>query len=343
MIRLRDISGALFAATLAGLFAVACFGADGAGADRAGAPRVVGGDSGPTEAGVSPDGRWRLEVVVDFQGQARSIANSPEENPDAALYVVPAGKSDDGAERRLIARSRTEAIPEDFQWSPDGSRLIYNWPDLYQSCVQRSCSVRSRKRYFLTALDGSVHVRLDEGRSDFASDYAWAPDGSKLLYQDAGDIYTLNADGTGRRRLTGDSAGVVWSTPRWSPDGSRILHVREVQGNSEIFVMNADGTSPRNLSQHAANDSYPRWSPDGNRIAFRRYNASTRRYDLFLMQADGSEQRSVLSGTAKIEPGPPFWSADGGQVLFRNLRSTQLHTIRLGRVEVHSIAVRAVY
>lgn len=334
MRRLSLFLRAVYPVVLAAFLATACSGADGA--DK---PGLAGDDARPAEAGVSPDGRWRLEVIVDFGGQMRGIANSPDENPTAALYVVSTQQSEGEAERRLIATSRTEAAPEGFQWSPDGSRLIYNWPDLYQSCVQRSCSVRSRTRHFLTSLDGSVHMRL-ETTSEFGSDYAWAPDGSKLLYQDAGDIFTLNADGTGRRRLTGDSAVVIWSAPRWSPDGSRILHVREIQGNSEIFVMNADGSHPRNLSKHTANDSYPRWSPDGRLIAFRRYNTATRRYDLFVMGADGSEQRSLLAGTATVEPGPPFWSADGGQVLFRNLRSTQLHTIRLGRVDVHSVAVR---
>ena len=35
-----------------------------------------------------------------------------------------------------------------------------------------------------------------------------------------GDIYVVNADGTGRRRLTRDPAEP--SNPAWSPDGTKI-------------------------------------------------------------------------------------------------------------------------
>src|SRR5690606_38742050 len=75
----------------------------------------------------------------------------------------------------------------------------------------------------------------------------------------------------------------------WSPDGSRILFERTVDGAKDIFSMNADVTGVANLTAGVAGDDYsPRWSPDGRFIAFvseRNYTSSGE--DLFVMEADG--------------------------------------------------------
>ncbi|NIR36917.1 MAG: hypothetical protein GWN79_09475, partial [Actinobacteria bacterium] len=55
----------------------------------------------------------------------------------------------------------------------------------------------------------------------------------------AGDLYLMNADGTGVVRLTTDPSGDF--DPDWSPDGSRIAFWSRRDGNPEIYVMNADG------------------------------------------------------------------------------------------------------
>ena len=74
-----------------------------------------------------------------------------------------------------------------------------------------------------------------------------------------GEIYVMNADGTGQTRLTNNPEGA--SSPDWSPDGSKIAFVRRREGNLEIYVMNADGTGQTNLTNNSGNDSSPAWSP----------------------------------------------------------------------------------
>ncbi len=71
------------------------------------------------------------------------------------------------------------------------------------------------------------------------------------------DIYVMNADGSGRRKLTerGHDA-------RWSPDGEKISFVTGRDGDDEIYVMNADGTGQLNVSQNPRRDDrWPAWSP----------------------------------------------------------------------------------
>ncbi|MDH4207263.1 MAG: hypothetical protein OEV76_00135 [Anaerolineae bacterium] len=75
-----------------------------------------------------------------------------------------------------------------------------------------------------------------------------------------GDIYTVNADGSGLVRVT---RGM---DPSWSPDGSRIAFARWTSPWG-IYTTAADGSQERLLfSSHVARA--PVWSPDGKQIAF---------------------------------------------------------------------------
>lgn len=57
------------------------------------------------------------------------------------------------------------------------------------------------------------------------------------------EIYTMKADGSNQTNLTNSAAGINIE-PDWSPDGSRIVFVRE----SGIWVMNADGSNKIQLT-----------------------------------------------------------------------------------------------
>ncbi|MFN8457964.1 MAG: hypothetical protein U0401_25485 [Anaerolineae bacterium] len=78
------------------------------------------------------------------------------------------------------------------------------------------------------------------------------------------DIFRLNADGTGRVRLTetplwetatpGDNK--LWNNvaPAWSPDGTQIAFLTDRTGRWEIWVMNADGSNPHPLFSDEINN-----------------------------------------------------------------------------------------
>ena len=94
-----------------------------------------------------------------------------------------------------------------------------------------------------------------------------------------GGLYVVNADGSGKQRLT----SARYSTPAWSPDGRKIAF----GAGSNVWVMNADGSEPLNLTPDPGTDSDPVWSPDGRRIAF------LRDHEVYVMNADGSGQRRL--------------------------------------------------
>jgi len=80
------------------------------------------------------------------------------------------------------------------------------------------------------------------------------------------DIWRMNVDGTGRRRLT--SAPGSDTYPRLVPDGQRIVFTSHRDGNAELYVMHADGTGVRRITDHPAADDHAAWSRDGSMIVF---------------------------------------------------------------------------
>jgi TolB protein len=94
-------------------------------------------------------------------------------------------------------------------------------------------------------------------------DPTWSPDGTKIAFYSLrsfnGDIYVMNADGSGQTRLTNNEAYDI--TPVWSPDGMKIAFGSDRDGNFEIYVMNVDGSGQTRLTNNDARDSNPAWSP----------------------------------------------------------------------------------
>jgi len=137
------------------------------------------------------------------------------------------------------------------------------------------------------------------------------------------DIYVVNTDGTGLRRLTDDPA---WEeSPSWSPDGSRIAWAVSVgsrtslDANATVWVMNADGSGKTRLTRSPVHGTHPTWSPDGTRIVFERYWQYGQYQDaIFVMNADGSGLRRVIPAvtsrpplTAGLQYVSPTWAPDG--------------------------------
>jgi hypothetical protein len=101
------------------------------------------------------------------------------------------------------------------------------------------------------------------------------------------ELYVVNADGSGLRRLTYDP--LAERQAAWSPDRTQIaFSAADGSGNSEIYVINADGTGQHAVTAGPQDDA-PQWSPDG-RIVFQRGVRS------WIVGADGSRAAELPTG-----------------------------------------------
>jgi len=121
------------------------------------------------------------------------------------------------------------------------------------------------------------------------------------------DLFTINADGTGRHPLTTDTATDVY--PAWSPDHRRIAFWsgREPAG---IYMMNADGSNRHHVI--AFSTMHMSWSPDGRRIALD--GSSDLGAEVFVMDADGTDLRN-LTRSGDFEE-KPAWSPVGDLIAY---------------------------
>lgn len=126
-----------------------------------------------------------------------------------------------------------------------------------------------------------------------------------------GDLFSINPDGTGLRRLTYDPAPDVM--PDVTRDGRKIVFVSARSGSWEMYSMNADGSNVHQLTTMQADDqtmpSWPRWSPDGKRIAYERRLPGESRARVFVMGASGSSPKAITDGSEYARQ--PAWSPDG--------------------------------
>ena len=167
-------------------------------------------------------------------------------------------------------------------------------------------------------VDGTGRTRLidDEGQGWTYMSPAWSPDGSKIAFgssRDGGwDIYVINADGSGLRRLT--NHGARDDSPAWSPDGTKIAFTSARDGDFEIHVMNVDGSGVRRVTDHPAQDGDPSWSPDGNRIAFTSDRDGFN--EIYVINADGTGTQRLTNLVDPQEAIHPSWSPDGTMIAF---------------------------
>ena len=92
-----------------------------------------------------------------------------------------------------------------------------------------------------------------------------SPDGSTILFELLGDLYTMPATGGEAKKIVGGQS--YDGMPRYSPDGKKIVFVSDRSGADNLWICNADGTGLKALTE-GRNSHFlsPTWTPDGNYV-----------------------------------------------------------------------------
>lgn len=279
---------------------------------------------------IAPDGtsEARLTYHIDPSALNTSVSTiQPQRAPNGQgiVYLSDHAPSERGLYDYQFYQLRLDGSPakriptwlhdnRDVRLSPDGQKLLLATKMLATSTVLSQTDDLHLK---VMAIDHWQEWCLSCTIAPvFAPTPAWSFDGQQIAFSvqrgDYAQIFIGNWDGSKIVQLTRtDDADNI--QPAWSPDGQWLAFVRRQGQSRNIMVMRSGGSDIRQLTSSGSDDQ-PAWSPDGTKIVFTSFRAgrktqrlpgnSTAR-DLYVMQADGSQQRRLTFGDGDYTE--PVW------------------------------------
>lgn len=218
-----------------------------------------------------------------------------------------------------------------------------------------------------SAANPSPNLKLEDVfEFEYALDPRISPDGRRIVFvrnfmdimkdRVRSNLWTVNVDGSDLRSLTSGMRND--SSPRWSPDGSRLLYVSSVEGSNQLYLRWMDTGQTARLTQLNRPPANLSWSPDGKWIAFTmlvpeaakplvwlpsppegaewadsptliqklRYRFDGRGYledgyvQVFVLSAEGGTPRQLTSGSYD-HGGPLSWAPDGKSLVISGNRN----------------------
>ncbi len=99
-----------------------------------------------------------------------------------------------------------------------------------------------------------------------------------------------------------------------------ILFHSERAGNFDIWLLTESKGTFKQLTNSPERDIEPSWSPDGTKIAFASGRDDPENIQIYLMNADGTEQKR-LTQNLKSDNWRPRWAPDGRKILYQSNRN----------------------
>jgi len=220
----------------------------------------------------------------------------------------------DGSNAKQISSGKEPHLSP--SWSPDGRYLTYT------TFENRAPNI------FIYDTRTSTTRKMTSSQEGVTSGANWSPNGKLVAFSASRggetDIHVITPSGTDRQMLIRGSSLDV--DPKFSPDGKSMAFVSGRFGNPHIFVASLtwDGdtkvrvTGDKRLTYAGWYNSTPDWSPESDKIAFGGYDRDINRYDIFMMNPDGSRLERLTLQNGDNES--PSWSPNGQLIVFQSNR-----------------------
>ncbi|NMP23052.1 TolB family protein [Sulfobacillus harzensis] len=208
------------------------------------------------------------------------------------------------------AVQRFDGVVEAPNWTPDGTRLIFN----------------RAGRLYAWDLERGKETPIDTGSLDrLNNDHVLSPDGREVAFshRTADDnlsrIYRMPLFGGVPQLVTPNGPSYLHG---WSPDGARLVYCAKRHGQFDIYSIDADGREEeRQLTRTPELDDGPEYSPDGRHIWFNSAMGGT--MQIWRMTADGSHLMP-MTADALFHNWFPHVSPDGHWVAFLSYRQDEV-------------------
>ena len=239
-------------------------------ADGTSQARLTNNEVGEIGAKFSPNGQ---KIVY----QRRETSTDP--------WQIWTANADGSGQTRLTNTSTVDKYPS---WRPDGQKILF-------SRCSGSCDL------FLMNPDGTGQAPIASTATD-EDNATFTPNGSKLVFacsdanQQNYQLCVSNADGTNRQAITNTTTPVLHTFPNVSPDGTKIVYIRNSGPNDvRIVTVNINGSNPVVWPQ-VANPNFPIWSPDGTKILYSSSGGAT--LEAFVANPDGTSPTRLTINSA---------------------------------------------
>ena len=230
---------------------------------------------------TDPEARAKQQAELAFRASGQQRRYSWDYDDEMEIFVARR----DGTQLRRLTNAR--GYDAEGSFSPDGSKIV-----------------------FTSMRDAFPTERLsDENRTRWTNDPSYF-----------GEIYIMNADGSGQRRLT-QSPGYDGG-PFFSPDGDRIIWRRfnEAGDKADIYTMRLDGSDVRRLTDFDSMAWAPSYHPSGQYVIFTSNKLGFANFELHIVDSAGEREPVRITFTDGFD-GLPVFSPDGKRLCWSSVRT----------------------